>query len=81
MWRSRSTGARTGGDRRAGEDRPAAVVHRRAAGAGCPPGRLGSLIFGCEGVKNYELTAPPEDLALEPDQLPVLGTLTVEAMQ
>ena len=43
--------------------------------------RLGSLIFGCEGVKNYELTAPPEDLALEPDQLPVLGTLTVEAMQ
>ena len=43
--------------------------------------RLGSLIFGCEGVKNYELTAPPEDLSLEPDQLPVLGTLTVEAMQ
>lgn len=49
--------------------------------AGVLRARWGSLIFGCEGVKNYELTAPPEDLALEPDQLPVLGTLTVEAMQ
>lgn len=74
-------GADQAGAGRAGEDRPAAVVHRRAAGAGCPPGPAGKPDFGCEGVKNYELTAPPEDLSLEPDQLPVLGTLTVEARQ
>lgn len=40
--------------------------------------RLGSLIYGCDGVANYAITAPAADVAVEEDQLPVLGTLTVE---
>ena len=42
--------------------------------------QLGDLIFGCEGVVNYHITAPAADLSIDPDQLPVLGTLSVEAM-
>ncbi len=42
--------------------------------------RLGSLIYGCEGVENYVITAPAADLTVETDQLPVLGTLSVEEM-
>jgi uncharacterized phage protein gp47/JayE len=42
--------------------------------------QLGSMIFACEGVENYRLTAPTEDMELERDQLPVLSELTVEAM-
>ena len=40
--------------------------------------RLGSLIYGCDGVANYTVTAPAADVAVEEDELPVLGTLTVE---
>lgn len=40
--------------------------------------RLGSLIYGCDGVANYAITAPAADVAVDEDQLPVLGTLTVE---
>lgn len=40
--------------------------------------RLGSLIYGCDGVANYTITAPAADVAVEEDELPVLGTLTVE---
>lgn len=42
--------------------------------------RLGSLVYGCEGVENYSISAPAEDLKVEKDTLPVLGTLRVEAM-
>ena len=42
--------------------------------------QLGSLIYGCDGVENYAITAPAADVAVEADQLPLLGTLTVEAM-
>lgn len=41
--------------------------------------RLGELIFHCEGVANYSITAPAADVDMEEDQLPVLGTLEVEA--
>ena len=41
---------------------------------------LGSLIYAVEGVANYAITAPTADLALSPEILPVLGTLTVEEM-
>lgn len=41
--------------------------------------RLGSLIYGCDGVANYTIEAPAADVAVKEDQLPVLGTLSVEA--
>lgn len=40
--------------------------------------KLGSLIYGVEGVENYTLTAPAEDLPAERGVLPVLGTLHIE---
>lgn len=42
--------------------------------------KLGSVIYGCEGVENYRITLPGEDVAAEKDQLPMLGTLSVEEM-
>lgn len=42
--------------------------------------KLGSLIYGCEGVKNYAITAPEGDVAISAAQLPRLGTLIVEEM-
>lgn len=42
--------------------------------------KLGSLIFGVDGVENYTLLEPVQDLAIGRAQLPVLGTVTVEAM-
>ena len=42
--------------------------------------KLGSLVFGVEGVENYVLQAPAADLLVGKAQLPVLGTVTVEAM-
>lgn len=42
--------------------------------------KLGSIIFAVDGVENYTLSAPVADLTVEKDQLPVLGTVTVEAM-
>lgn len=41
---------------------------------------LGSVIYGCENVENYVILSPAADQAVELDQLPTLGTLTVEAM-
>ena len=42
--------------------------------------RLGDLIYHCDGVDNYQIVAPAADTAVEAGELPVLGTLTVEAM-
>ena len=42
--------------------------------------RLGSLIYGCDGVENYAVSAPAADLAVDAGELPVLGTLSVEEM-
>lgn len=42
--------------------------------------KLGSLVYGCEGVENYAISAPASDVAVESDVLPVLGTLTVEEL-
>ena len=41
---------------------------------------LGERIFHTEGVANYDLLAPAADVAVEADELPQLGELTVEAM-
>ena len=42
--------------------------------------KLGSLVFGMDGVDNYVLQEPAEDLVVEKAQLPVLGRVTVEEM-
>lgn len=42
--------------------------------------KLGNLIYGVDGVENYELILPGQDISVESGQLPVLGELTVEAM-
>ena len=42
--------------------------------------RLGELVFGVAGVANYAITAPAADVAVDVDELPRLGTLTVTAM-
>ena len=43
--------------------------------------RLGAVIFGVEGVANYDLTAPAADVAVEQDELPRLGSLSVTEMK
>ena len=43
--------------------------------------KLGSLVFGVDGVENYTLSAPAADLIMDKDQLPVAGVVTVEAME
>ena len=42
--------------------------------------RLGNIVYGCEGVENYKITRPEEDLPAERDKLPVLSQLEVEGM-
>jgi len=39
--------------------------------------RLGSLIFGVEGVANYTLTQPAADVSIAYNELPVAGTVTI----
>ena len=40
--------------------------------------KLGEIIFHCDGVANYAITAPAADLPVSSDTLPLLGALTVE---
>ena len=42
---------------------------------------LGNRIYALEDVENYRITAPGEDLPADDAVLPVLGTLTVTAME
>lgn len=42
--------------------------------------RLGELIFGVEGVENYTLLTPADDVAVSAGELPRLGALTVEKL-
>ena len=42
--------------------------------------KLGSVIYGCEGVENYRINLPAGDVAVEQAQLPVLTQLSVEEM-
>ena len=42
--------------------------------------KLGALIYGCEGVKNYVITTPTADVLCESGVLPVLGSLSVEEL-
>ena len=43
--------------------------------------KLGAVVFGVEGVENYDLTAPAEDVAVKQDELPKLGSLSVTEMK
>lgn len=43
--------------------------------------QLNSLVFGTEGVDNCIVTGPEADTQIEKNQLPVLGVLTVEALE
>ena len=40
--------------------------------------KLGEIVYHCDGVVNYSVTEPLDDMAISEDQLPVLGTLSVE---
>lgn len=42
--------------------------------------KLGSIIYGCEGVENYRILSPGADAAVSATQLPVLESLSVEEM-
>lgn len=42
--------------------------------------KLGSLVYGCEGVENYNILAPKEDVAVNETEMVILGELTVEEM-
>ena len=42
--------------------------------------KLGDIIYEVEGVANYAITAPAADVAVDVDELPRLGALTVTAM-
>ena len=41
---------------------------------------LGHLVFETEGVANYSIVQPAADVAVSTNQLPQLGTLTVEEL-
>ena len=43
--------------------------------------RLGALVFQVDGVANYRLSAPLEDVEIGTAQLPVLGELTVTQLE
>lgn len=43
--------------------------------------KLGSLVFGVDGVDNYVLREPTEDIMVGKAQLPVLGHVIVEEME
>ena len=42
--------------------------------------QLTALEVACPGVANCTVTAPAADVAIQADELPVLGTLTVEEL-
>ena len=42
---------------------------------------LGNRIYALDGVENYRISAPTEDLAADVSVLPVLGTLSITAME
>ena len=42
--------------------------------------KLGDLIYRCDGVENYSILIPEQDILLQADVLPVLGSLCVEEL-
>ena len=42
--------------------------------------KIGQRLFQVEGVANYAIEGPSDDVSIDEDELPVLGTLSVEEM-
>ncbi len=40
-------------------------------------GELGNMVYQCKSVVNYQINSDMKNFAMEPEELPVLGTLTV----
>lgn len=76
--------AREGADQQAVEDDVEETVRRWFSGERLAQdvllAQLGNVIYGCKNVENYVILSPAADQAVQPDELPTLGTLTVEAM-
>ena len=49
-------------------------------GVNVPLVKLGSVIYGCEGVENYRIVAPTADITVEETMMPEIASLTVEEM-
>ena len=49
-------------------------------GVNVPLVKLGSLIYGCEGVENYRILSPEKDITVESTMLPELASVLVEEM-
>ena len=49
-------------------------------GRGVLRAEIGNLVYSCDGVANYVLTAPAADVAAQTGVLPVLGSLSVGGM-
>lgn len=87
-WRSLSVEVRVAVED--GYDADAVKENVRAAIAGYFTGdllgqdilraRLGSLVFGCEGVKNYTILSPDGDIEVGETEIVILGDVTVEDM-
>jgi len=41
--------------------------------------KLGNILYGVAGVKNYRISSPAADVAAEATELPVAGTITISA--
>lgn len=39
--------------------------------------KLGSVIFGIEGVENYKILSPAEDISIDPDELAICGNVSI----
>ena len=76
--------AREGADQQAVEDDVEETVRRWFSGERLAQdillAQLGNVIYDCDNVENYVILSPAADQAVQPDELPTLGTLTVEAM-
>lgn len=42
--------------------------------------KLGDIVFGIDGVRNYTIALPVNDTEITDNELPILGTLTVNAL-
>ena len=59
----------------------AGLFSGKLLGKGMTLAQLGNCLYGVEGVTNYHLVSPTADLAAEAGVLPVLGTVTLRAME
>ena len=77
--------AKTGYDGPAVRSAVAEAVRRwfdgKALGQSVLLARLGEIIFRVDGVENYSIVSPGQDVAVAAEELPVLDTLSVEELR